>query len=358
MIIARYLARHIFRGSMLVLLILVSLSLFFALIAELDDIGRGQYGLTEMFKYLLFRIPGYLVDYMPLAVLLGSILTLGNLASQSEVIALQAAGLSLRQFIINVVLSVSVLAIAAFLMANLLVPFSEGRANQIRSSTITGNISSQSRRGVWIKDDNLLVFIERLFPNGSAENIDVLSMSPQGLLLRSIHAASGNITERGWLLENISTTNFTAKGTRVEASSAMLYPGNLTQTLLASLAIESQQMSLVELHTYIEFLKQNQLDYQSASLRFWQKLYAPLMIIIMGLLAIPFVLGSQRNKHAGQRIMIGILLGLSFVVLSRLLNQLGEQLRLAAYVNALLPSLVFGALTLWLINHKTKISNS
>jgi len=74
--------------------------------------------------------------------------------------------------------------------------------------------------------------------------------------------------------------------------------------------------------------------------------------MVMSILAIPFVLGSQRNSNAGQRIITGILLGLVYVVLDKVLIQLGEQLKVAAFVNALTPTLLFILFTAFLIHRK------
>ena len=72
----------------------------------------------------------------------------------------------------------------------------------------------------------------------------------------------------------------------------------------------------------------------------------------MFLLAVPVVLGSQRQGNAGQRLMMGILLGLSYVVADRLLTQLGSHLGLIPVLNALLPGLLFLSLALYLLLRK------
>ncbi len=67
------------------------------------------------------------------------------------------------------------------------------------------------------------------------------------------------------------------------------------------------------------------------------------------MLAFPFVLGAQRQASAGYRILIGILLGLSFVVVDRLLIQLGSQFKINALMVSILPNLVFLVLAIILL---------
>ncbi len=92
----------------------------------------------------------------------------------------------------------------------------------------------------------------------------------------------------------------------------MLYEGKLSLRLLEVLMIEPRQMSSNDLRAYLNFLDENKLEGRVERMIFWQKQFAPLTIIVMCLLALPFVLGSQRQGDTGQRLLIGILLGLSF----------------------------------------------
>ena len=78
-------------------------------------------------------------------------------------------------------------------------------------------------------------------------------------------------------------------------------------------------------------------------------MFAPVTIVIMCLLAFPFVTGSQRHSNTGQRLLIGILIGLSFVVIDRIVTQLGSQLGLDAFAVALAPNLMFLMFALYLL---------
>jgi lipopolysaccharide export system permease protein len=76
----------------------------------------------------------------------------------------------------------------------------------------------------------------------------------------------------------------------------------------------------------------------------------------MCLLAFPFVLGSQRQSNTGQRLLIGILLGLSFAVVDRVLTQLGVQFGINALTVAVIPNLLFFALAAFMLVSKSGLS--
>ena len=344
MIFYRYLAVQIFKATFLVLFILVGLSLFFNFIQEMKGLGRGQYGLAELIQYLVLRIPVNMVDYLPLAAVVGSTLSLGSLASTSELIAFQSAGVSIKRFILAVVQAVLVLALLSMVLTDFVVPYSETRAKQFESSNMRPSVSIYSRQGVWIKDEGNIVFIGQLFPNGNAQNIRINQLDNEGNLLGSIQAEQAVMKKKGWLLSEVRLTELVDGQAKVSTKNEWRYPGNLTEQLFATLVVEVRAMSISDLITYVQFLQDNGLDYAAESLMLWRKIYAPLSIVILGLMALPFVMGSQRHGTAGQRILIGLFLGLSYVVVNRILIQLGAQLKIIPSINALIPILVFAGI--------------
>ena len=111
-------------------------------------------------------------------------------------------------------------------------------------------------------------------------------------------------------------------------------------------------MSSTALYAYLNFLDENRLDAHAERLVFWKKIFAPLSVVVMCLLAFPFILGSQRQSSSGQRLLIGILLGLAFVVVERLLTQIGIQFRINALLVAAFPSLLFLSAAIYLLIRK------
>ena len=352
MIINLHIILNILRGALVALLVLVSLSLFFVFVREMDDIGKGDYGLLRVVEYVVLRIPGKIVEFMPLAVLLGSMLGLGALASNSEIIAMQAAGLSLGRMLSAVIQAALMIAVLSFVLSDWVVPTSETSAKNLRNVAQKKASKLSAKRGLWIKDDNRILHIKLLMPNGSARNIEIYELGENGQLAATIHAKTAIPNSSGWLLRNVKKTVLDDKSAKSTQMKQMLYSGNISHELLEVLMIEPRQMSTSSLSAYLSFLDENKLDAKVERLIFWQRVFAPLTIIVMTLLAFPFVLGAQRQANTGQRLMLGILLGLGFVVLERLLTQLGSRWSMNEVLLALLPNLIFFALVMYLLMRK------
>lgn len=348
MIVNRYLQRNIHLGTLGALGVLVSLSLFFLFVRELDDIGQGSYGAWQALLYIVLSAPGEVVEFMPLAVLIGSMLSLGALAGNSELIAMQASGITLRRIFAAVLQAATLLALIAFLLGEWVVPASESGARRVRALAEETTAALQPGESLWIKDDRRVVHVAQMLPNGHARGIEIYLLDERGRLQSVTRAEHAVPRDDGWELRQVSRSHFDADGIRTERLALADYTGRLSQQLLRVLLYEPRWMSTSALAAYVGFLENNGLDARLERLVLWQKRLQPLTIVIMCLLALPFVLGEQRHTGAGHRLLLGILLGLAFVVAERVLVQVGTQLALDGLIVALSPNLVFFALAVGL----------
>ena len=87
-----------------------------------DLIGKGL-ELSVIGELFIYIIPQISTEYaFPLAMLLASIFTLGNLGENYELIALKAAGISLQRILFPLIITSIAISISAFLVANYVTP--------------------------------------------------------------------------------------------------------------------------------------------------------------------------------------------------------------------------------------------
>ena len=226
---------------------------------------------------------------------------------------------------------------------------SDSNAKKVRQLRKQDTTTIDTSQGLWLKDENRIVHIRELYPAGHARRVEIFQLDEQGGLQAMIHAERAQPIADGWELHGVKRTEMNAGEASSEYVERLVYPGDISEELLQVLLVSPRQMSSRHLYAYLEFLDENNLDAQVERLIFWQKIFAPVTIVVMCLLAFPFVMGSQRHSNTGQRLLIGILLGLSFVVIERILTQLGTQFALNGFVVALAPNLAFLALALYLL---------
>ena len=92
--VQRYLSRGIYGSTLFVFVAFLSLFAFFDLINELGDLGKGGYRLQHALAFVLLSLPGHIYELFPIAVLIGTVYALAQLAANSEYTVMRGSGLS------------------------------------------------------------------------------------------------------------------------------------------------------------------------------------------------------------------------------------------------------------------------
>src|SRR4030066_1712197 len=122
--------------------------------------GGSLYNILMLF---VFISPSFLIITIPVAVLLGTLLTFGRLSSDSEITAFKASGMSLYQLFFPI----SIFALATFLLTSFLVFYGLPWGNRGFKATLFHLV--QSKAGVEIKErifndafSGLVVYVDRV----------------------------------------------------------------------------------------------------------------------------------------------------------------------------------------------------
>lgn len=98
-LLTRYLAKEIYASVALVFATLIMLFAFLDFIHELSVMGHGQYSLKYVLLFVVLTIPGHIYELFPVAVLVGTIFALVQLAAHSELTIFRASGVSSGQML-------------------------------------------------------------------------------------------------------------------------------------------------------------------------------------------------------------------------------------------------------------------
>ncbi len=91
-----------------------------------DLVGKGV-GIVVLAEFFLYAVVSVTSLALPLAILLASLMTFGNLGEKSELTAMKAAGISLFRIMRPLMVCISFICIGAFFFSNYVVPVSESK---------------------------------------------------------------------------------------------------------------------------------------------------------------------------------------------------------------------------------------
>ena len=129
----------------------------------------------------------------------------------------------------------------------------------------------------------------------------------------------------------------------------------LRPSILTVYQVAPERLELNALYDNISVLSGNQQKTSRFEIAFWNKIFYPLAVLVMMMLALPFAHFQRRQGGIGFRIFAGTMLGLTFFLLGRLFSNLGLLNDWPPLFSAVFPLVVFVAMAggmLWWIERR------
>ena len=182
-ILTRYLSHEIYSSLALVFSALLMLFAFFDLLGELNDLGRGNYNLSHVMLYVLLTVPTRIYELFPVAVLIGTIFALVQMAANSELTIYRSSGASLKQMI-RALLKIGLpLMVLSMICGELIAPSSMRLAQELRLKALNAQVSFREfRSGVWVKDEGSFVNVKTVLPDITLQHVSIYEFDENFIL--------------------------------------------------------------------------------------------------------------------------------------------------------------------------------
>lgn len=392
-ILQRYFAVNIVQAVAFVLVAFLALIAFMDLTAELPSVGKGGYMIQHAFMYVLLLVPGHVYEVMPVAALIGTIYTMAQFAQSSEFTIMRASSMSTRMAA-GMVFKIGVLfVLITFVFGELVTPRTAPLAERLRLSAKGSTVSAEFRSGMWTKDivhadgtrgqvtGSRFFNARQIRPDGQLVDLRIYEFDTTMRMRALITAATATFKgDNTWRLDNVTETRFT-NSRELPEPGAPLPPGatiesfyghetaavstrklaeldlvsEITPKIVSVSRSDPERMSANELAVYTRHLAENKQETERFKIAFWKKLIDPLAIFVLMALALPFAYLHTRSGGVSLKIFIGIMIGVSFLLVNSLFSHLGLLSTWPAFLTAIAPSLLFLALAVgalwWVERH-------
>lgn len=340
--ITRYLSREIYKATAFVLFAFLALFGFFDLINELDNLGKGTYGMPQAFLFVMLSLPGHIYELFPIVVLIGTLVALSNLANSSEFTVLRVSGFSPWRAGATLTRIGMAFVIVTILVGELVAPAAEQTAQRLRLDSLGRTVAQELRTGLWVRADSKFVNIQEVSPDSRLKGVRIYEFDDQ-MHLRSISeaAAGEHLNGSTWRLNDVQQTEFTADGARVEQLGTIEWKTVITPDMLAVLLVRPEKMSAWALYQYTRHLAKNHQRTERYEIALWKKLVYPFAALVMMGLALPFAYILVRAGGVGAKLFAGIMLGVLFHFLNTLFSHIGVLQGWPPFLSATMPSAIF-----------------
>lgn len=320
-VLDRYIVKAVFGSSALVLAVLLTLLALFLLIDEQGWVGVGSYGNLQALRYVLLNLPGTLVQFLPVAGLVGTLLALGNMARGSELTVMRAAGIPVWRLAVSVLFAGLLMVPLAVGIGEYLAPPLTQNARVTKAVQRNASISITGRGSAWIPDGSRILRADRLSGDGGFGAITVFEVGPDNEL-RTVGMAQGaHVAADGrWELEAYTASRF--EPLRVSTGAVAVQPLDISASpaFLGAIASDPKELSVRELRSAISHLRANGQDDRRYRFAYWAKLAGFAAIPLSVLLVVPFAFGSLRSAGSGAKAVLGLAFGLGYFMLLRMVE--------------------------------------
>ena len=351
-ILDRYIVRTILGSVLMVGAALLMLGALFIFIGEQDDIGSGGYTALGALWYTLLNLPIFAFDLLPIVALIGSLIGLGSLARGSEITVVRATGISIAHLAGICLLAALILVGCAVVLGEFLGPALQQTAREQKAFSRFNNVSFGGG-GAWVRDGNLILHVAQQSSQSQFGGMQIFELSGDHRLLalgQAQHATAASAGSKGkWMLSDYAESRFSGDTVSKSAPSQRVLQSNVTAGFLG-LAIENpDQLTNRALWRLISYYRANSLDDREYMFAFWSRIARTVAVIFSVLLAIPFVLGSLRSTGTGTRMLMGLVLGIGFFLLEKLIESGTVVFNLNPVVLAWLPTTLLALVTMALL---------
>ena len=100
----RYIIIQFISKVIITIMVFVVIFLLVDIVEHLDYIIDSEISRSEMFRYFIYTVPWYTSLGLPMALLLGTVFTMGTLQNNNELSAIKAAGISIKRISVPLII--------------------------------------------------------------------------------------------------------------------------------------------------------------------------------------------------------------------------------------------------------------
>jgi LPS export ABC transporter permease LptF/LPS export ABC transporter permease LptG len=348
-----YLLQRFFFYLALLMAVFVFLFEAFTFFELLDDIARHRVPFLIVIDYFRYLTPYLLYQLAPLGALVATLVTIGVMSKNNEIVACKASGISLYRLAVPLLFAGMAIAATMIILDDTYLPYANQRQDALRNQ-IKGRPAQTYRQPErWIFGENAKIYNYDLFD--PAQNLfgglSILEIDPGTFeIRRRVFASRAQWSEAQnlWVLESGWVRDFSdGTITRYARFNVKDLP-ELTEPPAYFIREVRQafQMNWSELRRYIESLRRAGFDVSALTVQWHRKFAFPLIAPVSMLLAFPFAfLVGTRGAIGG--IAIGVGIGILYWLGAELLTAMGGVGQLPPLLAGWAPDIVFFFLGLY-----------
>jgi LPS export ABC transporter permease LptG len=333
-----------------------------------DKLFGGRATARLLLRYFYFATPQYIYYIIPMAALVSTLVTIGLLTKNSELIVMRACGISLYRSAVPLLLFAVLFSIVLFEMQEQVLAVSNREATRLNAiirgypmqqfgilnrQWIVGRSGDIYRYEGFDPRVNQFSKLSMFHLDEGAWRLETLTYANEAALVK--HAGADDQPVMMWLARGGWTRQFTSTKRRNAMRPVVKFTAFEEQTVslespsyFKTEEIEADRMTYGELKEYIAHLKASGYHVVPYLVQLQRKIAFPFVTLVMTLLAVPFAVTTGRSG-AFYGIGVGLVLALIYWTALSIFGALGAGGWMSPVLAAWAPNILFGAAAVYML---------
>ena len=274
-------------------------------------------------EYFLWQLPQVIVTVVPIAMLLGTLLALGRLSGESELIAMKAGGVGLVRAVAPLLVIGIAVSIGAYFLQERVVPFANDQAVYLREETIKHIGAFGGGQHTVITQlpggGKQVTYFGAFQPTtGQLLFVTIITYGPDNRPRGIVFSDRGHYKTPSWTFDNATTYRFAKDGSVDEYAQlphATIDVGQKPSQIQQRAADNNREsMSRVQIKEIIDSKQLSASETRSYQTTYEEKLARPFATFVFALFAIPFGLRPTRGGGTGLGVTLSLVIAFVYFV--------------------------------------------
>ena len=344
-ILDRYISRRFLGVLLFSLVAFISIFIIVDLVEKLDAFIDQDVPKFIILKYYIFSLPYIIVLTLPVAMLLSSLFSIGNMARQNEIVAMKSAGISLYRILAPLFIIAFLISAGALVFGEYVLPKATEEKEYLNDEYLEKHRQRWRKRinNVYARDAQNRIISMRYYDTVRDIGHTVSIRSFDGKEIKSRIDARKIVWEDSvWVLyEGYQRTFNGDRETAKPFTSLVLRDENLRPDDFGKLLKKPEEMSYGELKAFIEEVKRNGSDPDRWLVDLYLKLSIPFANFIIVLFGAPL---ASVKRRGGAATGFGISLAIVFIYFGivKTAQTMGHTGLLPPLLSAWIANAIFG----------------
>lgn len=330
------------------IVLILSIAIIFDLTEKMDDFFENQVPLQEIiFDYYLPFIPYYMNMFSSLFIFISVIYFTSKLAGNSEIIAIQAAGMSYHRLMLPYAISASLLFVLSVVLGGWVIPKSSERMLHFTDKYVERFTTENARNMQLEVEPGTVLYIESFQKrSGIGYRCSIERFEGKTLVMRTTADRIYYDSLYNWHLDNYTQRTFDEMRETLERGKRQDITLSITPEELFITAQHAKQMTTPELRRYMDRQRERGSgNVKAFEVEYHKRWALPLGAFIMTLLGV--TMSSRRVRGGmGKNLGIGTILTAAYILFSTVSTTFSVNNVMSPFMAAWLPNLVFLAISI------------